>query len=74
MGLSDQAKKIEVFDILWNAPRIMTLADAVKLSEEKLRDGYWIIVDGQMYNNLDEIRDVIKYASKIAFMVPVGGG
>jgi len=67
-------KRVEVCDILWRAPRMMSVADATKLAEEKAKEGFWIIIDGQMFNNLDEIRDLIKNASKIGFMVPVGGG
>jgi len=52
----------------------MSVADATKLVEEKAREGFWIIIDGQMFNNMDEIRVAIKNASKIGFMVPVGGG
>lgn len=74
MGLSDEAIKVEVFDILWSAPRTMSVVDAAKLVEEKVREGFWIIIDGQMFNNMDGIQDVIKNSSKIAFMVPVGGG
>ena len=74
MGLSDEAGKIEVFDILWTTPRMMSVADATKLVEEKAREGFWIIIDGQMFNNMDGIREAINHANKIAFMVPTGGG
>jgi hypothetical protein len=67
-------KRVEVFDILWRTPQMISVADATKLAEEKAKEGFWIIIDGQMFNNLDEIRDLIKNASKIGFMVPVGGG
>lgn len=55
---------------------MMSVADAMKLTEEKAKEGFWIIIDGRMLNNnnIDEIRDVLKNSSKIAFMVPVGGG
>jgi len=52
----------------------MSVVDAAKLAEDKAGEGFWIIIDGQMFNNVDEIQDAIKNASKIAFMVPVGGG
>ena len=74
MGLNDEAKKVEVFDILGIAPRTMSIADATKLAEEKAREGFWIIIDGRMFTNMDEMRDMINNSSKIAFMVPVGGG
>lgn len=70
----EEVKKVEVFDILWSTPRMMSVADAMKLTEEKAKEGFWIIIDGRMLNNIDEIRDVLKNSSKIAFMVPVGGG
>lgn len=72
--MSEEVQRVEVFDILWRAPRTMSVADATKLIEEKAREGFWIIIDGQMFNNMDEIRDVIKNASKIGLMVPIGGG
>lgn len=72
--MSEEVKRVEVFNILWRAPRVMSVADATKLVEEKAREGFWIIIDGQMFNNMDEIRVVIKNASKIGFMVPLGGG
>lgn len=72
--MSEEVKRVEVFDILWRAPRVMSVADAAKLVEEKAREGFWIIIDGQMFNNMDEIRVVIKNASKIGVMVPLGGG
>jgi hypothetical protein len=74
MGLSDEAKKVEVFDVFWRAPRMMSVAEAMKLTEEKAREGFWVIIDGQMFNNMDEIRNAIKNSNKVAFMVPVGGG
>jgi len=74
VGLNDEAKKVEVFDISGIAPRTMSIADATKLAEEKAREGFWIIIDGQMFTNMDEMRDIINNSSKIAFMVPVGGG
>ena len=74
LGLDDEAKKVEVFNILWIAPRMMSVVDAMKLVEEKAREGFWIIIDGQMLNNVDEIRDVIKNSNKVSFMVPTGGG
>ena len=70
----EEVKKVEVFDILWSTSRMMSVADAMKLTEEKAKEGFWIIIDGQMFNNMDEIQDVVKNSSKIAFMVPVGGG
>ena len=72
--LGELLKNIEVFDILWNVPRLMTVTDAIKLAEDKARDGFWVIIDGQMYNDRNEIPKVIQKASKIAFMVPIGGG
>ena len=69
-----EVKKVEVFDILWSTPRMMSVADAMKLTKEKAKEGFWIIIDGRMFNNMDEILDVLKNSSKIAFMVPVGGG
>jgi len=74
MEMSEEAEKIEVFDILWSASRTMSVVDATKLAEEKAKEGFWIIIDGRMFNNMDEIRWVIRNATKIAFMVPIGGG
>lgn len=70
----EEVKKVEVFDILWSTSRVMSVADAMKLAEEKAKAGFWIIIDGRMFNNVDEIQDGLKSSSKIAFMVPVGGG
>ncbi len=70
----EEVKKVEVFDILWSTSRMMSVADAMKLTKEKVKEGFGIIIDGRMFNNMDEIQDVLKNSSKIAFMVPVGGG
>lgn len=74
MGWGEEVETVEVFDISWSTSRTMTVADAVKLTEQKAKEGFWIIIDGQMFNDMNEIREVIKNSSKIAFMVAIGGG